>query len=220
MDRITQQAIAIGLFVYCLPIGLVSLCIFHFLIKVPALSLLPVSHQKRLYWVANDFSFWSLRRFLLITISILLGAFTHISWDSFTHAQGWMVQQFIILRSPVVGLQSVPLFEFLQDGSTLFGGVLLFYWYVKWYRSAKSFPVPQNVTTAASVKSIILIVMSSIALVIAIFSGLTTFSEIQTSFYRRLFNGHIFVVSISTFILELMVFGAYWHSRLKKKNAL
>jgi hypothetical protein len=111
----------------------------------------------------------------------------------------------------------VPLYEFLQYGSTLLGGVFLFYWYVKWYKDANSFPIPQNLTTTTSAKLIILIIMGFIALAIAGFSGLTSISEIQTSLYRRLLNGHIFIVSVSTFTSELVVFSAYWHFRLKKK---
>jgi hypothetical protein len=210
----------VGLFIYCVPVGLVSLGIFHFLIKYPAFSLLPISHQQRLYNSAHDFSFWPFQRFLLIIISILFGAFTHIVWDSFTHAQGWIVQHFILLKSPIFDLQSVRIYDFLQYGSTLLGGILLFYWYVKWYKSATSFPVPSHLTTAISTKIIILIIMSFIALAAAVFSGFTSFSALQTSFYRRILNGYIFVVSVSTFTSALMVFSAYWHFRLKKKNTM
>jgi hypothetical protein len=209
----------IGLFVYCVPLGLLALGIFHFLIKYPALSLLPSSHQDRLYELARDFSFWPLRRFLLIIVSILVGAFTHILWDSFTHPQSWMTEQSITLKLPVFGLRSVPMYDFLQYGSTLFGGVLLFYWYVKWYKSAKSSSIPPNLTNTTSTKFIILTVMCFIALGTALFSGIASISEIQTTLYRRLINGHIFVVSVSTFTSELMLFSAYWHFRpIEKEN--
>lgn len=212
----------IGLFIYCVPLGLISLLVFHFLIKRPVLSLLPINHQQRLYGFANSFSFWPVRRFLLIILSILLGAFTHILWDSFTHPQGWMVEQFIILKSPIfsIGSQSVQIYKLLQHGSTFFGGILLLYWYVKWYKSAKLSPVQENFEIAASAKLIILTIMGFIAFATAIISGLVTIPTIQTSLYQRLLIGHIFIVSITAFTVELMLFSLYWHFNLKKRNAI
>jgi hypothetical protein len=210
----------IGLFVYCLPLGLISLVVFHFLIKYPALSLLPVSHQQRLYGVAGGFSFWPLRRFLLIILSTLLGAFTHILWDSFTHPGGWMVQQFIILKSPIFTFDSHPvrMYEFLQHSSTLLGGILLLYWYSEWYKRTKPLAAPENTVITAPIKLIILIVMSFMAVGIGVFTGLTSFPVLQTSLSQRLFVGHIFIIGVSTFIAELMLFSAYWHINLKKRT--
>ena len=212
----------IGLFVYCVPLGLISLAVFHFLIKRPVLSLLPINHQQRLYGAVHDFSFWPVRRFLLIILSILFGAFTHILWDSFTHPHGWMVEQFIILKSPIfsIGSQSVQIYKLLQHGSTLFGGVLLLYWYVKWYKSAKLFLVQENLELTAFTKSIILTIMGFVALATAIISGLITIPAIQTLLYQRLLVGHIFIVGVAAFTAELMLFSVYWHFSLKRKSAI
>jgi len=212
----------IGLFLFCIPVGLVSLVLFHSLIKCPALSLLPNNHQHRLYHVAKSFSFWPLPRFLLIILSIIWGAFTHILWDSFTHPKGWMVQQLIVLKSPIftIGSHSIPIYEFLQHGSTIVGGILLVYWYWEWYKQTHSSTVPENLVLTTSTKLIIFIAMSFIALFTAVVSGLLSIPFIQTSLYYRLLIGQIFIVSISTFTLELVLFGAYWHFSLKKKNAV
>ncbi|MFN8410752.1 MAG: DUF4184 family protein [Anaerolineales bacterium] len=209
-----------GLLAFCVPLGLVTLGIFHFFIKYPAFSLLPINHQNRLYEITRDFTFWPFRRFLLIIISIYLGAFTHILWDSFTHAQGWIVQQFVFLKLPLFGLQTIPIYELLQYGSTLLGGIFLLYWYSNWYKYAKPSPVPKNLTSTNFTKITLLATMSTIALITAASDGLDNMFMIQASFYRRILNGHLFVVSVSTFILEIMVFSAYWHFRHKKDNAI
>jgi hypothetical protein len=207
----------VGLLAYCVPLGLISLGVFHFLIKYPALALLPFQHQQRLSGVAHNFSFGPLHRFLLIILSILLGALTHILWDSFTHPTGWMVKQFIVLKAPVIstGSQSVPTYQFLQHGSTLFGGMLLFYWYAKWYKSAKLFPVRENLIISAPKKLIILVIMGIVAITTAVISGFISIPALQTSLYQRLLIGHIFIVGVSTFTLELMLFSVYWHFNLK-----
>jgi hypothetical protein len=207
----------IGLFAYCLPVGLVSLGVFHFLIKYPALSLLPVDHQRRLYAVASGFSFWPLRRFLLIVFSIISGAFTHLIWDAFTHPKGWMVQQFTLLKLPIltIGSFSLPIYSFLQYSSTFIGGVLLFYWYIEWYDRAKLVTLPTNLIIPTHTKSTIFSILVLTSLAAAIFSGLVSIPEFRTSLHFRLFIGHMFIVGVTVFILELMFFSAYWHLKIK-----
>jgi hypothetical protein len=213
----------VGVFLYCLPIGVVSLGIFHFLIKYPALSLLPINHQRRLLSATTNFSFFPLRRFFLIILSIILGAFTHILWDSFTHSEGWMVKQFAILKSSVfvISSHSVLIFEILQHGSTLIGGVLLFYWYVEWYKDAKSIAVPQSLIIAAQTKVIIFAVAIFTALAIAIISVFVNSPVFQTPLYQLyLYIEQIFIVGVVSFVLEFILFSFYWHFNSKKKNAV
>lgn len=213
----------IGMFIYCLPLGLASLGIFHFLIKYPALSLLPLNHQHRLYNVASNFSFLPLHRFLLIVLSILLGAFTHILWDSFTHPQGWMVKQFIILKSPVftIGSHLIQIHEILQHGSTLIGGILLFYWYIDWYKHAEPVAVPINLIITVPAKIIIFVVMVFMALMIAIISALVSVPMLQTPLIQfYLCIQKIFIIGGTSFTSELVVFSFFWHFNFKKKNAM
>lgn len=211
-----------GLLIYCIPLGLAALGIFHFVLKKPALALLPVGHQQRLVAVTGDFSFLPWQRFLLIIFSIFCGALTHILWDSFTHSKGWMVQQFVILKAPLVsiGSQSVPIYQFLQHASTLVGGILLIYWYIQWYKSAQIHTVPQNLGIAPSKKAIIWITMGMVAFTTAVISGFISIPTVQTSLYLRYLIGHIFIVSLSMFIFELMLFSIYWHFRQKRAGSI
>ena len=212
----------IGMFVYCLPVGLISLIMFHYLIKYPALSLLPSNHQSRLHGIVNGFSFWPLQKLGSILLSILAGAFTHILWDSFTHPGGWIVEQFTILKSPIftIGTHGLPIFEFLQYCSTLFGGALMIYWYIKWYKNTKPNPIQTDLTISTSAKLPIFLAMSSIALVTAILSSFVIAPEFQVSIFQRLhlFISHIFTVGVSVLTLELIFFSVYWHFNFKKLN--
>jgi hypothetical protein len=212
----------IGVFVYCLPVGIISLLIFHYLIKYPALALLPSNHQSRLYGIANGFSCWPLQKFGMIILSILTGAFTHILWDSFTHAEGWMVQRFTILKSPIItiGSHGLPTFEFLQYCSTLVGGALLIYWYAKWYKSTSPRPVQAGLAISTSTKLLIFLVMGSTALIAAIFSSFKIALEIQTSIFQRLhlLISHMFTVGASVFTLEFILFSTFWHFNSRKIN--
>ncbi len=118
-----------GLFLYDLPVGLVLLWLFQTFAKWPLLALLPVGMQRRFFGYAQGFSFNPWKRFGNVTLSLLVGSVTHIIWDSFTHDYGWTVQRFPILSTPVGG---APLYDLLQNLSTVVGIAILVYWFFRW----------------------------------------------------------------------------------------
>ena len=158
-----------GLFLFCLPVGLGILLLFHSVLKLPLLSLLPAIHQARLVSVANTFRFGPSRQFLLVILALLLGAFTHIAWDSFTHADGWSVQHIPVLRSPVIQTSrgTLYIFKILQHGSTLLGAVLLVYWYFGWFKQVSAQPVKLPVQLSERLKSRLVLLMLLLAVIFA-----------------------------------------------------
>ena len=52
---------------------------------------------------------------------VVLGALTHVGWDSFTHANGWVVQRVPFLTEDV----GLPVFKLAQYGSGLVGCALV-----------------------------------------------------------------------------------------------
>lgn len=131
-----------GLVTFCLPAGLVSLWVFHALLKRPLLSLAPPTHRGKLASSAHRFAFLPLRRLLRISLSILIGAVTHVVWDSFTHANGWMVLRVSLLAQPLVVTPYGYLYTYkvLQYLSSLCGTLLLIWWYRRWVLKADSVP--------------------------------------------------------------------------------
>jgi len=66
--------------------------------------------------------------------SALFGMLTHVIWDSFTHINGYMVLKFPALFSHSYSMYgfTIPLYKFLQHGSTLFGiTMILVYMYYR-----------------------------------------------------------------------------------------
>lgn len=110
-----------GLPLFCLPAGLLVLWVFHRIWKRPLQALVagaaPASREP------GPFAFWPLGRFALLIAAVLIGALTHLAWDSFTHPHGWMVQQVPALAAPILETHwgAVPLYKGLQHGSTAFG---------------------------------------------------------------------------------------------------
>jgi hypothetical protein len=108
-----------GLFVFCIPMGLVSLIVVHWLWMPPANALLDRT--------SDEFRLLPLAQLGLICGAILLGAFSHLAWDSFTHAHGWMVQRLSVLRVPLAMTPwgTMRLFKLLQHLSSALGIAVL-----------------------------------------------------------------------------------------------
>ncbi len=211
----------LGVFAYCLSWGMISLFFFHSFLKYPLLSLLPKSHQSRLSPIAKEFPFFPARRFLLIVVSVIIGAFTHIIWDSFTHPRSFIVQHFSLLRVTLfsVGDYPVRLYGFFQHGSTLVGGLLLFYWYVRWCRSTAPVMISDIFLVPNYSKPVLLVSMGVIAFFVGALTGLRGIPPFQPLFYYRFLLAHIFIVGVSVFMLELLLYSAYWHLMRTKKKA-
>ncbi|NOZ05706.1 MAG: DUF4184 family protein [Chloroflexi bacterium] len=202
-----------GVFLFCVPVGLAALWVFHTVLKYPVLSLLPNSHQSRLIPVAKDFSFGPFRRFSLIMVSLVLGTFTHVAWDSFTHAYGWMVQQFPVLSWSIIETSggSVRIYKVLQHGSTLVGAVLLCYWYMRWFRQAPAEPMTLPVRLSAKTRLNLTLALGSGAFFLGGVYGYLSVPAPSDFQFFRLFVGRTVVASISVLLVELIVFSLFWH---------
>jgi len=199
----------LGLFLFDMPVGLTLLWLFHTVLKYPLLSLFSVTHQQCLMPLAkNHFHFIPLRRFLLIVLSLLLGAITHIVWDSFTHSSGWMVQQLAILRTPIIDIsqKAIKLHNILQHGSTLLGIGLLSYWYYRWFRQAPKEPIAALTCFSTRTKwLIILIIGLSASGIGSIYAFLNIFPFASLRSFES-FVGKAVISGMTIAFIELVIF--------------
>ncbi len=134
-----------GLFVAALPGGLLAVAAAWMLRELLAV-LLPQPHryawQQACASLARDLD-W--RRGIALAASLLLGAATHSTWDSFTHATGPPVAHSELLRDELfsIGRWRVETYNFLQHASTLFGTLVLAVAYRTWLRSAAAAGAPK-----------------------------------------------------------------------------
>jgi hypothetical protein len=114
---------------FCLPVGLLGLVLFHAL-RSPAVKMLPEHYQRALLPFCRR-PFGSLPAVL---VSLLIGAWTHLLWDSCTHNDGWCVQHLPVLQSVVlsVGSRTARVCHLLWYGSTFAGIVWLVLAFEKW----------------------------------------------------------------------------------------
>ncbi len=116
-----------GLFWVDLPLGLLLAFIFHNIVRDSLFDNLPTILKSR-FSAFRQFE-WNghfKRSWFVVTISILIGAASHIFWDSFTHDNGYFVQTIPTLQNSVDFLgKQIPILKILQHTSTLLGGLVI-----------------------------------------------------------------------------------------------
>ncbi len=120
---------AVGSVVFCLPVGIVLAALFYAL-RTPIVKLLPAPYQRALLPLCQraPTPAWA------VVISLLVGAWTHLLWDSFTHNDGWCVQNLPVLQTVVVavGNRTARVCHLLWYGCSFAGVIWLFLAFEKW----------------------------------------------------------------------------------------
>jgi hypothetical protein len=111
-----------GIFMFCVPAGMLAYAIFHLLLKRPMSVLLPDKIFARL--PPDIFTGLTTRRASLRTVvtSIFLGACTHIAWDAFSYPP-WADKAFDISGwiSQFIGGHRIATHDILQYVSSVLG---------------------------------------------------------------------------------------------------
>jgi len=207
-----------AIFVFCLPLSLLVLFVFHKIVKEPLFQLLPESLQRRIEPESLKFSFLPLKKLIAIVIAIILGAFTHIVWDSFTHEHGDAVERWQVLYTTsfrVFGFD-LRLYKLLQHGSTFVGLGLLAYWFMKWFRKQ---PVPQTESKAylaESTKTKILALLISFAMLIGLIVGFWLSARFNGVLAFRVFVVQTVVGTMTTFAFAVFLYSLVfkWQKRI------
>jgi hypothetical protein len=168
--RVSQPAShsVAGVFWFCLPVGLLAYAIFHLLVKVPAVALLPGAVQRRLSPVRPGLPRVPV---LGVVLSLVAGALTHVAWDAFTHAETLPVKLLPSLRVHLFTISDfdVAVWKLLQHASTVVGAALLSWW--TWTtlreRSEIAQPAVPVLAPATKVGVVMLLVLVATAVVVA-----------------------------------------------------
>lgn len=112
----------LGAFIIDLPLVFVVSFLFYKLMVKPILTHLPYT-LNRTFNFETGWHIHSFRSFIIFTYSAILGIFSHIFWDAFTHADGLFVKNIEWMRTNT--LLSIPVYNFLQHLSTVLGMLLI-----------------------------------------------------------------------------------------------
>jgi Domain of unknown function (DUF4184) len=202
-----------GVFLVTLPLALVTLWLFHSFVKAPFAELLPESLQRKLSPYMGKFRFGGAARFALILVSLLCGVLTHLAWDSFTHQNTWLVQNWPALRHPVqvALIGSAPLYKLLQYVSTVFGLMVLAVGFAAWYRRAEVFSLPHSPRIRPSEKIKRLAIIATIGLLAGTAYALSAIGVPRHGSFSK-FGGVLIVTMMAAAWWQFVVLGV-WRSR-------
>jgi len=117
-----------GSFWLDVPIGMVTL-LFGFLFRRPLVALLTPRARALCLQSVEHFRDQPLH-WVLAPFAMLLGTWTHLLWDSFTHDNGWMVRRVAALSAPITfGGYTGTVCHVLQYVSSVAGLVILAIWF-------------------------------------------------------------------------------------------
>ena len=213
IDATRSHSLA-GAFYFCLPVALVTLWLFHRILKPAMISLAPEWHQARLARFAAPFRFGPGKRFAVILLSLLVGTFSHLLWDSFTHNHGWVVKQFPVLRT-VVWRQVAggrPVYALLQHASSLVGMAILAIAYRRWARAASPQAVPADLRLSPRLKLAVVAGIGAGALVMASLYAFVRYGDAER---MSILVSHAAISFVTLTFLGLLAFSLWWHRRLR-----
>lgn len=113
-----------GLFIFSLPVGLAVWLFYVAFLEKATITLLSDRWHTR--FAHTDAI--TLPLVLRAAIAIVLGAATHLLWDSFTHRGTFATDAFPVLLARTPGLSWLPIYHLLHGLSSVVGLVILGYW--------------------------------------------------------------------------------------------
>jgi len=124
----------LGLFSFCLPVGLIAYWLTDALIKPAMIEIVPDGAYARVREMDAAAPGASLGGWLYAALAILLGAVTHLGWDAFTHEHAGGVRMFPVLKgyAPELGGHTLQLYAWLQYGSSVAGLIAVIAALVLW----------------------------------------------------------------------------------------
>ena len=130
-----------GLFVFCLPIGLLTWLAWEHIARGPTRELLALRDERASEPIV-------LATLVRAAIAILIGAATHLGWDAFTHSGrlGAALIPQLEAEALRIGSYSMPWFSVMQHLSTLAGACVLGLWFL---HERRKYGVPMEWTVAA-----------------------------------------------------------------------
>lgn len=179
-----------GLFWFDLPLGLLLAFTFHNVVRNTLTDNLPTTLRSRFaifqqfHW-SNHFT----KNWPVFTLSLLIGAASHLLWDSFTHHNGYFVERIPVLQQSInLYTLYIPVLKILQHASTIIGGIAI---------SWAVYQMPVRQTTHKTRNYNYWLILSGITLTIIALRLLTGLTINQ--------YGNVIVTGISAVLISLVV---------------
>jgi len=196
-----------GLFVIDLPLGMAIFWLFHRYAKEPLWTWLPETIRQRVKLGPRTPPLKGAAESALVLVSILVGAATHILWDSFTHHSFWPARHWHFLsypiRLPIVG--SVPCYDLLQYASSVLGTIVLLIWIVRQLSNAPIYPRSVENSRVQELRDLLFV--SAVALTGGAMRALVGLRPPNGSHRFEVFIAETAVTAITLFWIQSVIFG-------------
>ena len=201
-----------GLLWFCLPAGLVAYIVFHLVLERPLVSLLPARIARRLGSVLCPRRRLPAVPWTAVLVSLLVGAVTHVAWDSFTHPDAPGVQAVSLLHAQLFSIGPYPVFAYkvLQHCSTLVGTVCLALWVSSWLRQAPVHQVAPTPSLSPGRRAIAIAAIVGLPLGAGVAMGWLSLSQPLTAAGLEVSVWRSVVFSISAVGIAALSFSLVW----------
>jgi hypothetical protein len=205
-----------GSLTFCVPAGLLLLWLFY-VIRKPLILLLPEPHRTALLPLCRPVK----HSLFVLAISVLIGAWTHNLWDSFTHRNGWFVEHYPVFQT-LVRLPGDPGFEMMlyraiQHFSTVVGLLALSLAYVLWLRRQTG---NKRLFTATEVRLYLLWIalLLTPAVIAILYSGIFHGHSYGASEFQWITRSAVLYCTLLFFILTFLGIGFRMVYRSEKRT--
>jgi len=119
-----------------LPIALIYCFVFHLFIRNVLIHHLPYFLKERFaQFLIFDWIGYFKKHWIIVILSIIIGAYSHLFWDAFTHEWGFFAKHFHALQKTWVQIPfknfEVKGYKFQQHFSTFLGTIFIAFWIYK-----------------------------------------------------------------------------------------
>jgi len=179
-----------GIFWFDLPLGILLAFIFHNIVRNNLFNNLPILLKARLFTFRQfNWNKYFQRNWLVVIVSIIIGAASHLFWDSFTHENAYFVQAIPTLTNTIdLFGKHVPVFKILQHSSTVIGGLVIVFAILK-------MPANKNISGQFNIKYWIMLTVLTLTIISIRFLG-----GLDYKLY-----GQVIVTGISSGLISLIL---------------
>ncbi len=121
----------LGIFIFNLPMTFIMAFLWHQLLFPVLIKRIHFFHQRIQLEEYPDFMEWIKKNWILFFTSAFIGILTHLAWDSFSHADGYLVHRIpFLLEFIQIGGRAIRTCYVMWYISTILGMSTLIFWYV------------------------------------------------------------------------------------------
>lgn len=202
-----------GIFMYCVPAGLLMYVAYYALLREPCLACLPQAVSARMTPQPS----WTLQSWRvagLVVISLAIGAASHVFWDGFTHRRTMFVDYFVALQSQIsIGEYEIAFYRLLQHLSTLVGFIVIAAYLRAWFKRTTPV-VPPPATLSMRHKAM---AMGGVAAAGLGGAAAGVLFKRAISFEQALYNGVVGGMAAAALTIALLCVG--WQVNARRRAA-